>query len=101
MAALRHTLAENPLRLRSHPLEVYTEAFEHTRRNAFTLSDEAKQQVLRANVVMIQTSSLVNGELDNLLCPWCQADLPHGGAVAPTNDELDGRPDLVQFDTQV
>jgi hypothetical protein len=57
--------------------------------------------MLRTDVVVVQPPRLVDGQLDHLLGARGQADIPGHRAVAPPDDELDGRAHLVQFDTEI
>ena len=99
--ALRHALREDARRLGAHALEVDAEALEHAGGDAFALADEAEEQVLGADVVVVQAARFVDGQLDDLLGARRQADLADDGAVAAADDELDGGADLVQFDAEV
>ena len=65
------------------------------------LADEAEQQVLRADVVVAEAARLVDGQLDDALGARRQADLADDRAIAATDDELDGGPDLGQLDVHV
>ena len=65
------------------------------------LADEAQQQVLRADVVVAEAARLVDGQLDDPLGARRQADLADDRAIAATDDELDGGPDLGQLDVHV
>ena len=82
-------------------LEVDAEALEHAGGDALALADEAEQQVLGADVVVVEAARLVDGELDDLLGARREADLAEHGAVAAPDDELDGGADLVQLDAEV
>src|SRR5712691_7970026 len=46
-------------------LQVDAQTFEHSRRDTFSLTNQAQQQVFCANIVVIQTTSLVNRQLDH------------------------------------
>ena len=65
------------------------------------LADQAEQQVLRADVVVAEPARLVDGQLDDPLGPRRQPDLADDRPIAPTDDELDRRPDLGQLDVHV
>ena len=82
-------------------VEVHAEGLQDARRDAFALADEAKQQVLRADVVVPEAARLVDGELDHALGPRRQADLSDDRPVAPPDDELDRGPHLGQLDVHV
>src|SRR5581483_7724190 len=87
--------------LGAHAVERHAQTLEHASRDALTLADEAKQQVLGADVLVVEPARLVDGQLDDLLCPWRQADLAHHHPVATADDELDGRANLVELDAHV
>ena len=94
-------LAEDAGRLGADALEVDAEAFEDAGGDAFAFADEAEEQVLGADVAVVQAARLVDRELDDLLGARGEADFAEHGAVATADDELDGGTDLVQFDAQV
>ena len=82
-------------------VEVDAEDSEHARGDALALADEAEEQVLRADVVVVEPARLVDGQLDDLLGARRQADLADDRPVAAADDELDGGAHLVQLDAQV
>ena len=82
-------------------LQVDAEALQHARGDALALADQAEQQVLGADVVVVQPARLVDGQLDDLLGARRQADLADDRAIATADDELDGRADLGQLDVHV
>src|SRR3954447_14301608 len=82
-------------------VQVHAERFEHTGGDALALTDEAEQQMLRADVVVPEPAGFVDGQLDHTLCARRQADLADDRAVAAADDELDGRPNLRQLDVHV
>src|SRR5690606_19826488 len=83
------------------PFEVDAEAFKHASSNAFALTDEAEQQMLCADVAVVQPASFVDGELDDLLGARGKADLAKHGPVAAADDELDRGANFVEFDPEV
>ena len=87
--------------LGAHLLEADAEALEHAGRDAFALADQAEQQVLGADVVVVEAARFVDGELDDLLGARRQADFADDRPVAAADDELDRRADLVQLDAHV
>ena len=87
--------------LGAHLLEVDAEALEHAGGDALALADEAEEQVLGADVVVVEAPRLVDGQLDHLLGARRQADLADDRPVAAADDELDGGADLVELDAQV
>ena len=56
-------------------LEADAEALEHAGGDALALAHEAEQQVLGADVVVVEPARLVDGQLDDLLGARRQADL--------------------------
>ena len=99
--ALRHALGEDAGVFGADPLEADAEALEDAGGDAFALADEAEEQVLGADVAVVEAAGLVDGELDDLLGARSEADLAHDGAVAAADDELDGGADLVELDAEV
>ena len=57
--------------------------------------------MLGADVVMAQASRLINGELDDLLRSWREADLANDGALATSDDELNRLANLGQLNVEV
>ena len=74
---------------------------EHAGGDALALADEAEQQVLGADVVVVEPARLVDRQLDDLLGARRQADVAGDGAIAAADDELDRAADLVELDAQV
>ena len=94
-------LAEDADDLVANLVEVDAERLQHAGRDALTLAHEAQEQVLRADVVVAQAASLVDGQLDDTLGARGQADLTDDRAVATTDDELDRGAHLGQLDVHV
>ena len=82
-------------------VQAHAERLEHARGDALALADQAEQQVLGADVVVVQPARLVDRQLDDLLRPWRQADVAGNRAVTAADDELDGAAHLVELDTQI
>ena len=99
--ALRRALREDARRLGAHALEVDAQAFEHTGGDAFALADEAEEQVLGADVAVVEPARLFDGELDDLLGARRQANLAGHRLLAAADDEFDGGADLVELDAEV
>src|SRR5205085_9267400 len=59
-------LADDARHLRTHLLDGDVEALEHARRQTLLLAEQAQQNVLRADVVVLQGTSFVLGENDDL-----------------------------------
>ena len=82
-------------------VEVDAERFEHAGRDTLALAHEAEEEMLRADVVVPEAASLVDGQLDDTLGARGQADLADDRAIATTDDELDRRAHLGQLDVHV
>ena len=50
--------------LRADLFEIHAEAFQHAGGDAFAFADQAEQQVLGADVVVVQPARLVDRQLD-------------------------------------
>ena len=96
MAGLRggRTLVNHLHHLLADFLQIDSKALEHPGGNALALADEAEQQVLRADVAVIEPARFVNSELDDLLCARGQANFANDRAFATTDGRL-----LWDFDT--
>src|SRR5262249_25348196 len=62
-------LTDDPRHLRADFLHGDVERFEHTRRKTLLLAEEAEQDVLRADVVVLQRPRLALRENHDLPCP--------------------------------
>ena len=98
---LGHRLAEDPVRLPPDLLQGDAQALEDAGGDAFALAKEPDQQMLRADIAVIEPAGLVDGQLDDLLRSGRQADLTGYGLLAAADDELHRRPDLAQLDAKV
>ena len=77
--------------LGAHPLNGDIQALEHARGKALLLAEETEQDVLGADVVVLQNPGLLLCEDDHLAGPFCKA-LKHGqilgsGARGPRKPE--------------
>ncbi len=97
----RGGLGQDPDDLVADLVQVHAQALEHAGGDSLTLADEAKQQVFRADVVVAETTRLVDRELDDPLGPRRQAHLADDRAVPASDDELDRGPHLGQLDIHV
>ena len=97
LLALRNALVEDARRLGADLVQRYAQAFEHAGSDALALAHDANEQVFRADVVVAEAPGLVHGQLNDLLGARREADVSGGGALAATNDELDGGANLGQF----
>src|SRR6185312_7109704 len=82
-------LRQDPDDLVANLVEVDAQRLQDAGRDAFALADETQQQVLGADVVVTEASSLVDGELDDALRPGRQPDLTDDRAIPAADDELD------------
>ena len=100
-------LASRPLarqhldHLRAHLLQADAQALQHAGGDALALAHQPEQQVLGADVVVVQPPRLVHRQLDHLLGARRQADLADHHRLAAPDDELDRGADLGQLDAQV
>ena len=85
---LRHALREDARCFGANALKVYAEAFQHAGGDAFALAHQAEEQVLCADVVVVEPARFVDGQLDDLLGTRRQADLAQDGAIAAYRDAL-------------
>jgi hypothetical protein len=69
--------------------QVGAELHEHLGGDALTLADQAEQQVLGADVVVVELERLAKGELQDLLGPRRERDVADRGALALPDDLLD------------
>src|SRR5213078_4633918 len=67
------TLADDACDLRAHLLDGDVERLEHARGETFLFAQQAEQDVLRADVVVLERPGLVLGEDDNLAGPFREA----------------------------
>ena len=84
------TLADDAGDLRTHLLDRDVERLEHTSRQALLLAEQAEQDVLRADVVVLESARLVLGQDDDLTSPFCEAfehlALPFSGRCGGPDD---------------
>ena len=66
-------LADDPRDLRAHLLDRDVERLEHARGEAFLLAQQPEQDVLRADVVVLERPRLVLRENDDLPSPFCES----------------------------
>ena len=98
---LRCALAQDTGGLRADLLQVYTQTLQHAGRDALALSDQTEQEMLCANIVMVETTGFVNGKLNDLLRSGSQPYFTRCGSIAPSDDELDRRTDFVELYAEV
>ena len=84
------TLADDAGDLCTHLLDRDVERLEHASRQAFLLAEQAEQDVLRADVVVLESARLVLGQDDDLTSPFCEAfehlALPFSGRCGGPDD---------------
>jgi hypothetical protein len=66
-------LADDPRHLRAHLFHGDVELLEHARGEALLLAQQAEQDVLRPDVVVLESPCFVLGEDDDLSSPFCEA----------------------------
>src|SRR5206468_1723101 len=82
-------------------VQVDAEGLEDAGGDPLALADEPEEQVLRTDVVVAEPARLVDRELDHALRAGRQTDLADDRAIATSDDELDGGPDLGKLDVHV
>ena len=87
--------------LRANLVEADAERLEHAGGDALAFADQAEQQVLGADVVVVQSARFVDRQLDDLLGARRQADVAGDGAIAAADDELDRAADFVELDAEI
>src|SRR5579859_1297943 len=86
---------------RTYYLQIYTQTLQHARGNPFTLSNQAKQQVLGPDVMVAEATCLVDRQLNHLLGARRQADFTRYLRFTAANDEVDGGPYLAKIDAKI
>src|ERR1035437_394606 len=97
----RRRLREGADDLVANLVQAHSERLEHSGGYPFAFPDQPEEQVLRAYVVVAEPAGLVDGQLDDSLGAWGQSHLADDRAIAPSDDELDGCPNLGQLDVHV
>ena len=72
----------------------------HARRHAFALADQAEEQVLGTDVVVVELARLFEGELDDALGARREDHLLLHGLPAAPDDRLDFLADLGEVDAE-
>src|SRR2546430_1363256 len=98
---LRRALGKNLGCFSPNALEANAQGLEDTKGDTFTLANEAKEQMLRADVAVVEAARLFNGELDDFLCTRRQADFAAYRLFTAADDELDSRADLAELHAEV
>ena len=84
----RAALADDLFDLVAHGLERDAEALERLGRDAFAFVDEPEQDVLGADVAVVQQAGFFLGEHHDPPCPVGEA-FKHGGSVSASTDRVD------------
>ena len=95
------TLADDLHHLGAHLLEVDAQALQHAGGDALAFADQAEQQVLGADVVVVQAPRLVDRQLDTFLARGVRPISPMTMRLAAADDELDRGAHLGQLDAHV
>ncbi len=82
------------------PVQVGAEPDQHLRGDPVALADQAEQDVLGADVVVAELQRLAQRQLEHLLGPRGERDVPGRRLLAPADDLLDLLPDRVQADAE-
>jgi hypothetical protein len=85
----RALVLDDAVGLFSNLLKAYAETFKNTSSDTFALAHQSDEQVLGANVVVVQSASFVNRKLDDFLRPWGETNLTGGGAFTAADYEFD------------
>ena len=95
-------LAQQVQYLLAHLFQLQPQVHQHLCRHAVLLAQQAEQQVLGADIVVVQVARLFDRVLDDLLGPRRLRQLAHRDHVRAALDELlDLQADLAQVDVQV
>jgi len=86
--------------LLAHPVEVRAQLDQDLRGDAFALADQAEQDVLGADVVVAELQRFAQRQLQHLLRPGREGDVPARGLLPLADDLLDLLADTLQRDTQ-
>jgi hypothetical protein len=97
----RRCLRKDAGRFRANALKVHTKTLEDAGSDPFAFSNEPKQKMFSADVVVIEPTCFIDGEFNNFFRAGCQANLSEHGTVAAADDELHGGPHFAKFYTKV
>jgi len=87
--------------LLAHSVQVGAQLDQHLRGHAVALTDEAEQDVLGADVVVAELQRFAQRQLEYLLGPWGERDVPGWRRFrAAADDLLDLRAYRLQADAQ-
>ena len=97
-----NTRAEQAENLLTDLLELEAEIHEHLCRHAVVFAQQAEQEVLGADVVVVEVARFLDRVLDHLLGTRCLRKLAHGHHVGTALDELlHLEADLAKIDVEV
>src|SRR5437773_641093 len=94
-------VVKQPLDLSAHLLQVRAEVLEDVGGDALTLDEQAKQQVLGADVVVAHAPRFLEGDLDDLLHARRGDDLLDDDPLVAAEDGLNRLADLSNLDAKV
>src|SRR5947209_12032482 len=100
-AALRMLLSQHPDDLRSNSFEIDTEALENPGRDALSLANQAEEDVLGADDVVLEAARFITRQLQYHPSCWRDPHVAHDLALAATDDELDGAADFRELDAYI
>jgi len=86
--------------LLADPVEVGPQLDEDLGGDALALADQTQQDVLGADVVVAELQRLAQRQLQHLLRPWREGDVPAGGLLALADDLLDLAADSLERDPE-
>jgi hypothetical protein len=82
------------------PVQVGAEAYEDLSGHPVALADQAEQDVLGTDVVVPKLDGLAQAQLEHLLGPRCERDVPRRRVLAPADNLLDLLPYRIQADPE-
>src|SRR6516162_6175206 len=86
--------------LLAHPVQARAQLHQHLRGDALVLADQAEQEVLCADVIVIKLQRLAQRELEHLLGARGEGDVPRRCLLALADDLLDLLPHRFQADPE-
>ena len=100
---LRRISAEDAQRFRTRRFEIDTRISQHLRGNSLFFAQESEQQMLGADITVIQLARLAHGELEHLLCArGIRKVRPSGLGGFPLFDRFfDFLLNLIQLDAEI
>ncbi len=86
--------------LLANPVQIGAKLHEYLRCDTFAFSDQAQEDVLRADVVMPELQCLAKRQLENLLRPGSKGNVSTRGLLPLTDDLFDLLADGFQRDAE-